>query len=463
LDRAFPEGFVWGVATSAYQVEGAVHDDGRGTSIWDTFCRIPGKVRDGDTGDVACDQYHRFEQDADLMAELGIGAYRFSIAWPRIQPEGRGAANRHGLDHYRRLVDALNERGILPVATLYHWDLPQALEDVGGWTVRATAERFAEYASMVHDALAGEVPYWITLNEPWVAAWLGYGTGVHAPGKTDDALALAATHHLLLAHGLAAQALRTGEVGISPNLEPCRPETDGPDGGRAARLADLHLNALILDPLFGRGYPEELVEHFRGVTDMGFVLEGDLETISRPFGFLGVNFYRRHTVTSRAQAGRSSGDFPGSLGAWSYPPAGVEVTAMGWPVEPDALTEVLIRVHREYGPPRMMLTENGAAFEDEPDPDGFVNDDRRVSYLREHVDAARDALEAGVPLTGYFVWSLLDNFEWAEGFSKRFGLVRVDYDTQSRTPKASARWYAEHIGRSRGRADMRRGRPLTRS
>jgi beta-glucosidase len=384
------------------------------------------------------------------MAELGIGAYRFSIAWPRIQPDGRGEANQPGLDYYRRLVDALNRRGIAPVATLYHWDLPQALEDVGGWTVRETAERFAEYASIVHDALAGDVPFWVTLNEPWVAAWLGYGTGVHAPGKADDALALAATHHLLLAHGLAAEALASGEVGISPNLEPCRPATDGPDDVRAARLADLHLNGLILDPLFGRGYPVELVEHFRGVTDMGFVLDGDLETIAKPLDFLGVNFYRRHTVSAHAKPHRSSGDFPGSLGAWSYPPPGVEVTAMGWPVEPNALTELLIRVHRAYPPARIMLTENGAAFDDEPDADGFVDDVRRVSYLREHIAAARDALDAGVPLSGYFAWSLLDNFEWAEGYGKRFGIVRVDYATQSRTPKASARWYAEHIERSRG-------------
>jgi beta-glucosidase len=440
-----------------------VDEDGRGVSIWDTFCRSPGKVRNGETGDVACDQYHRYEQDAELMSDLGIGAYRFSIAWPRIQPDGRGTPNRAGLDHYRRLVDALNRRGITPVATLYHWDLPQALEDTGGWAVRETAERFGEYARIVHDALAGEVPFWITLNEPWVAAWLGYGSGVHAPGKSDDALALAATHHLLLAHGFALDALSTGEVGIALNLEPCRPETDRSDDVRAARLADLHLNALVLDPLFRRGYPLELVEHFRGVTDMGFVLDGDLETIAKPLDFLGVNYYRRHTVSSHPTQDRSSGDFSGSLGAWSYAPRGVEVTAMGWPVEPDALVELLLRVHRDYAPAQMMLTENGAAFDDEPDTDGFVGDARRVSYLREHVAAARDALGAGVPLTGYFVWSLLDNFEWAEGYGKRFGIVRVDYGTQARTPKASARWYAEHISRSRLELDRAPTPPRTRS
>jgi beta-glucosidase len=405
------------------------------------------------------------------MAELGIGAYRFSIAWPRIQPEGRGAPNRAGLDHYRRLVDALNRRGIAPVATLYHWDLPQALEDAGGWPVRETAERFAEYARLVHDALGGEVPFWITLNEPWVAAWLGYGTGVHAPGKNDDALALAATHHLLLAHGLALDALTTGEVGIAPNLEPCLPETDRPEDVRAARLADLHLNALVLDPLFGRGYPRELIEHFRGVTDMEFVLDGDLEAIAKPLDYLGVNYYRRHTVSSRPRPGRAGGaggprserggasvgpparlggDFPGSLGAWSYPPAGVEVTAMGWPVEPEGLTAVLTWIHREYGPAKILITKNGAAFEDEPGIDGVVRDDRRVAYLREHVAAAKRALDQGVPLAGFVAWSLLDNFEWAEGYAKRFGVVRVDFATQARTPKASARWFADVIARSGG-------------
>jgi beta-glucosidase len=392
------------------------------------------------------------------MAELGIGAYRFSIAWPRIQPEGRGAPNRAGLDHYRRLVDALNRRGIAPVATLYHWDLPQALEDVGGWPVRETAERFAEYARLVHDALGGEVPFWITLNEPWVAAWLGYGTGMHAPGKNDDALALAATHHLLLAHGLALNALTTGEVGIALNLELCLPQTDRPEDVRAARLADLHLNALVLDPLFGRGYPRELIEHFRDVTDMEFVLDGDLETIAKPLDYLGVNYYRRHTVSSRPRPGGSSGDFPGSLGAWSYPPPSVEVTAMGWPVEPEGLTAVLRRIHREYGPAKLLITENGAAFEDEPGVDGFVQDDRRVSYLREHVAAAKRALDQGIPLAGYFAWSLLDNFEWAEGYAKRFGLVSVDFDTQARTPKASAHWFADLIARS---GDGAMARPAT--
>jgi len=433
------------VATSAYQVEGAVGEDGRGTSIWDTFCRKPGRIRHEDTGDVACDQYHRYEDDVALMADLGIGAYRFSVAWPRIQPEGRGAANQPGLDYYRRLVDALNRRGIAPLPTLYHWDLPQSLEDEGGWANRETAERFAEYAAIVHGALAGDVSFWITLNEPWVAAWLGYGLGIHAPGKTDDALALAATHHLLLAHGLAAQVVSSGEVGISLNLEPAGPESDDPGDVRAARLADLHMNALFLDPLFGRGYPNELVEHFRDVTDMGFVLDGDLEAIARPLDFLGVNYYRRHRVTASARPGPRVGDFPASMGAWSFAPPGVEVTAMGWPIEPEGLTDLLIRLHRDYEPGRIIVTENGAAFDDELGADGIVHDARRISFLRDHIAAACAALAAGVPLAGFLVWSLLDNFEWAEGYSKRFGLVHVDFTTQARTPKESARWFGRLV------------------
>lgn len=403
---------------------------------------MPGKIRHGDTGDVACDQYHRYEEDVALMAGLGVGAYRFSVAWPRIQPEGRGAANQPGLDYYRRLVDALNRRGIAPLPTLYHWDLPQALEDEGGWGNRDTAERFAEYAAIVHGALAGGVPFWITLNEPWVAAWLGYGTGIHAPGRTDDALALAASHHLLLAHGLARDAIGDdAEVGIALNLQPARPATEDPRDVGAARLADLHMNRLFLDPLFGRGYPGQLIEHYRPVSDIGFVRDGDLEVIARPLDFLGVNYYRRHTVTAEAPPEPGADELPGSLGAWSVVPPGVEVTSMGWPVEPEGLADLLIGLHADYRPARIIVTENGAVFDDDPGPDGVVHDARRISFLLGHVKAANTALAAGVPLAGFLVWSLLDNFEWAEGYSKRFGLVRVDFTTQTRTPKESARWY----------------------
>jgi beta-glucosidase len=407
---------------------------------------MPGTIRHGDTGDVACDQYHRYEEDIALMADLGVGAYRFSVAWPRIQPDGRGGPNQPGLDHYRRLVDALNMRGIRPLPTLYHWDLPQALEDEGGWGNRDTALRFAEYAATVHRSLAGTVPSWITLNEPWVAAWLGYGTGIHAPGRTDDALALAASHHLLLAHGLARDAIGR-DMGIALNLQPARPATEDPGDVRAARLADLHMNRLFLDPLFGRGYPTELVDHYRPVSDMRFVNDGDLEVIAGPLDFLGVNYYRRHTVTAGARSELGADELPGSLGAWSIPPPGVELTAMAWPVEPQALTDLLIELHRDYGPARIIVTENGAAFDDEPAPDGIVHDARRIAFLRDHIAAARAALEAGVPLGGFLVWSLLDNFEWAEGYSKRFGLVHVDFASQARTPKESAAWYAEVIRR----------------
>jgi beta-glucosidase len=411
---------------------------------------MPGTIRHGDTGDLACDQYHRYEEDVALMADLGVGAYRFSVAWPRIQPEGRGAPNQPGLDHYRRLVDTLNSRGITPLPTLYHWDLPQALEDEGGWGNRDTAIRFAEYAATVHRSLAGTVPSWITLNEPWVAAWLGYGTGIHAPGRTDDALALAASHHLLLAHGLARDAMGAGaDVGIALNLQPARPASEDPGDVRAARLADQHMNRLFLDPLFGRGYPAELFEHYRPVSDMRFVRDGDLEVIAGPLGFLGVNYYRRHTVTAEALSQPGADELPGSLGAWSVPPAGVELTAMGWPIEPQGLADLLIELHRDYGPARVIVTENGAAFDDEPAPDRIVHDATRIAFLRDHIAAARAALEAGVPLGGFLVWSLLDNFEWAEGYSKRFGLVHVDFASQVRTPKESARWYAEVI-RHRG-------------
>jgi len=437
---------LWGVATSAYQVEGAVAEGGRGTSIWDTFCRMPGRIRHGDTGEVACDQYHRYEEDVALMADLRVGAYRFSVAWPRIQPDGRGAANQPGLDYYRRLVDALNRRGIAPIPTLYHWDLPQALEDEGGWGNRDTAARFAEYAAIVQGALAGDVPFWITLNEPWVAAWLGYGLGIHAPGRTDDALALAASHHLLLAHGLARDVMTDdAEVGIALNLQPARPSTEDPRDVGAARLADLHMNRLFLDPLFGRGYPAQLVDHYRTVSDMGFVRDGDLEVIHGPLDFLGVNYYRRHTVTAEPPPEPGADELPGSIGAWSVVPPGVEVTAMGWPVEPEGLADLLIGLHRDYGPARIIVTENGAAFDDDPGPDGVVHDARRISFLVEHVKAANTALAAGVPLAGFLVWSLLDNFEWAEGYSKRFGLVHVDFTTQTRTPKESARWYRRFV------------------
>ena len=390
---------------------------------------------------MACDHYHRFEQDVALMAELGLNAYRFSIAWPRVQPDGSGSPNAEGLDFYRRLVDALNRHGIAPVPTLYHWDLPQALEDAGGWPNRDAAERFAEYAGIVHDALAGEVGTWLTLNEPWCSAWLGYGSGVHAPGKTDDRLALAAHHHLLLAHGMAVEAMGDArEVGIAVNPQPAVPATESEADRAVARLADQHMVAFVLDPLFGRGYPADLVEHYRDVSDFGFVRDGDLETIARPFHVLGVNYYRVHTVAAGPPADVPAGQLAGGLGAWSFAPSGVPVTAMGWPIQPHGLTDLLVRIHRDYAPERIVVSENGAAFADAPNGDGGVHDPDRISYLDGHIAAAREAIELGVPLDGYLVWSLLDNFEWAWGYEERFGVVFVDYATQERTPKDSARW-----------------------
>lgn len=438
----FPEGFLWGVATAAYQVEGAVEEDGRGPSIWDVFSHTPGKVYRGDTGDIACDQYHRWEEDAELMAGLGIGAYRFSVSWPRVQPDGKGGVNRRGLDHYRRLVGGLRERGIVPAITLYHWDLPQALEDEGGWTVRETSERFAEYAAIVYEALKDEVPLWITLNEPWVSAWMGYGYGRHAPGRTSASDALSATHHLLLGHGLALERMRdigTGEnsVGITLNLSPVRPfSKDGADI-EAARKEEAQANRLYLDPVFRGSYPEEVFERYGQRVPPGYVRDGDLEKISAPVDFLGVNYYFVKTV-------RAGEDGEPEL----VVPEGAGKTAMGWPIESGGLTELLVGLKEDYGDIPVYITENGAAFYDYSDPEGDVDDEERVRFLQDHFAAAWKAIEGGVDLRGYFVWSLLDNFEWAEGYSRRFGIVYVDYPTQRRIPKASARWYSGVISRN---------------
>ncbi|MGZ5350588.1 MAG: GH1 family beta-glucosidase [Actinomycetota bacterium] len=434
---------MFGTATSAYQVEGAVAEDGRGPSIWDTFSHTPGKIVDGSDGDVACDQYHRYEDDIVLMSELGLDAYRFSISWPRIQPDGRGAANPKGLDHYRRLVASLRDHGITPVPTLFHWDLPQALEDGGGWVARSTAERFADYAALVGEALADGIGPCVTINEPMVAAWLGYGAGIHAPGRTSEREALIATHHLLLAHGLALPALRAAgvaEVGIALNLYPVNGASPDPDDRSAVETADAHLNRFCLDPLFGRGYPSLVAEHHAG-GDMSFAADGDLDTIAQPVDFLGVNYYTSLTVTGRRPAVARETDLPASLRVWAIRRPSEETTSMGWVIDPGGLTEMLERVHREYGPPALYVTENGAAFEDEIDPAGVVHDAGRIAYLSSHVDAALAAAKAGVPLAGFIAWSLLDNFEWAEGYTRRFGLVRVEPETLRRIPKDSARWY----------------------
>src|SRR5215203_217376 len=449
---SFPENFLWGTATASYQIEGAVNEGGRGASIWDTFSHTPGKVHHGDTGDIACDHYHRLDEDLDLMSELGLQAYRFSVAWPRIQPEGGGPANQNGLDFYRALVDGLRQRSIEPMLTLYHWDLPQALQDKGGWTSRETSERFAEYAGIVYDAFSDDVEFWITLNEPWVAAWMGYGLGVHAPGISDSSQALAATHHLLLGHGFATERMRSAgdgnQLGVTLNLHPARPSRDREADREAARRVDGQANRLYLDPLFHGDYPEDVISYYRerGV-DLSFVQDGDLGRISVPIDFLGINYYFRNTVREAPEEEGQSIPFA-DLGARTVIPHEAEKTAMGWPVEPDGLTEVLVRIKEEYADLPMYVTENGRAVHDYIDPEGDVDDEERVSYLDAHFRAAHEAVAQGVDLRGYMVWSFLDNFEWAEGYSKRFGLVFVEYGTQRRVPKSSARWYSEAIQRN---------------
>lgn len=440
----FPKDFLWGAATAAYQIEGATDEDGRGASIWDTFSHAPGNVLHGDTGDVACDHYHRLGEDLDLMQEIGLQAYRFSVAWPRVQPDGSGSIEQKGLDFYRRLVEGLRGHGMVPVLTLYHWDLPQTLEDRGGWTNRETSERFAEYAQIVYEALSDSVPIWITLNEPWVSAWMGYGRGRHAPGWADTDKALAATHHLLLAHGLAIQRMKglgaeENQLGITLNLSPVLAGSESLEDREAARKVDGNANRLYLDPVFRGAYPQDMLKHYSPLTDASLVRDGDLEAISHPIDLLGINYYRRQTVRSGGSDGSEH------LGTQTLLSQDAQTTAMGWPIEPKGLTELLVRVKEEYTDAPLYITENGAAFHDYTDPEGEVNDEERISFLDAHFQAAHRAIEQGVDLRGYFVWSLLDNFEWAEGYSKRFGLVYVDYALQRRTLKESARWYRRVI------------------
>lgn len=449
-----PRDFVLGAATAAYQIEGAAGADGRGPSIWDTFAHTPGRVLGGDHGDVAIDHYHRFGEDVALMAELGLPAYRFSISWPRVQPTGRGPVNRGGLDFYQRLVDTLIEHGIEPWPTLYHWDLPQALEDTGGWPERATAEWFAEYALLVYDTLSDRVRHWTTLNEPWCSAFLGYGSGVHAPGRTDGAAAVRAGHHLLLAHGLAAEAIRDsgGQVGLTLNMYAVSPGSNSPADLDAARRVDGLQNRFFLDPVLRGAYPDDVLRDLSAVTDFVHVKDDDLKVIATPIDALGINYYSRHVVTA---GGDGSDGHAGGVGAtgspWIGSPDlgfagnGLPVTAMGWEIDPAGLTEVLVRVHRDYPPVRLYVTENGAAFDDRLAADGTVPDPDRIAYVDAHLRACRDAIDAGVDLCGYFCWSLFDNFEWSWGYSRRFGLVYVDYQSQRRTPKASAYWYSDLI------------------
>jgi beta-glucosidase len=450
----FPVDFRWGAATAAYQIEGAATEDGRTRSIWDTFSHTPGRVRGADTGDVACDHYHRYREDVAAMARLGLGAYRFSVSWPRVQPGGRGPANQAGLDFYRRLVDELLAHDIEPWLTLYHWDLPQELEDAGGWPVRDTAARFADYASLVSAALGDRVRHWMTLNEPWCSAFLGYGSGEHAPGRRDPVAAVEAAHHLLLGHGLAVRAIRAqrpdSRVGIALNLYAVSPATGRRADLDAARRVDGLANRLFLDPVLRRRYPSDVVADLSAVSDLRHVRPGDLDTAGAPLDFLGINYYSRYVVAADGAPGAghhgSAGTWPGN-GHVRFASRGFPVTAMGWEIDPDGLYEVLRTVCDRYPALPLYITENGAAFDDRPGPDGTVDDPGRVSYLDAHLRACHRAIAAGVPLQGYFAWSLLDNFEWSWGYGKRFGMMYVDYRTQRRTPKASAAWYAEAIRR----------------
>ena len=432
-------GFVWGAATAAFQIEGATGEDGRGESIWDRFAAGGGNVAGGDTGDPACDHYHRWREDLDLMGDLGLQGYRFSIAWPRIQPDGHGAPNQKGLDFYRRLVEGLLEREIAPLATLYHWDLPQPLQDEGGWAARSTVTRFVEYAGIMFDALGDVVSDWITHNEPWVTSFLGYAHGTKAPGIRDWPTALRAAHHALLSHGLAVKAFRErgdGRIGITLDLTAVQPATSSAADRAAAERLDGHHNRWFLDAVFRGSYPADMLAWYEercGPFDAA--QDGDLELIAQPLDFLGVNFYRPNVAAAAKDGVLALRDV--DLDA--------EHTAMGWPVVPEALTELLVRIRRDYGDIPLLITENGAAFDDVWDGDGTVDDERREAYLRGHIAAVEAARTAGVDVRGYYVWSLLDNFEWEHGYGKRFGIVFVDFASQRRIPKRSALWYRDLI------------------
>ncbi|GAA3828570.1 glycoside hydrolase family 1 protein [Nocardioides panacisoli] len=467
----FPADFLWGAATAAYQIEGAVAEDGRSPSIWDTFSRVPGAVLDGDTGDVACDHYHRMPEDVALMRSLNIGAYRFSTSWPRVRPDG-GAPNQQGIDFYSRLTDELLQRGVTPWVTLYHWDLPQALEDAGGWTNRDTAYRFAEYALTLHDALGDRVPYWTTMNEPWCSAFLGYTGGQHAPGRQEGVAGVVAAHHLMLGHGLVVDEIRRrgaagrgAQLGITLNLTVADPFDAGePADVDAARRLDGFWNRMFLDPILRGRYADDLAGDTEGMLFEGrpwqdFVEDGDLALIGAPIDVLGVNYYHGDAPAGRTVPGadllgsrirhperRTSIPWPGCEDI-AFPRRGLPTTGMDWEVQPEGLTRLLVRLKEEYDVPPLYITENGAAYDDQVETaagDGGVriDDPARLAFIDAHLRATYDAIQQGVDVRGYFAWSLLDNYEWAYGYSQRFGIVHVDYETQARTPKASARYYA---------------------
>jgi beta-glucosidase len=444
----FPETFLWGAATSSYQIEGAWQADGRGESIWDRFSHTPGKIADGSNGDVACDHYHLWREDVALLKHLGVHAYRFSIAWPRILPTGRGAINQKGLDFYSRLVDELLKNEIQPVATLYHWDLPQTLQDQGGWPERATAEAFVEYTDIVSRRLGDRVKIWVTHNEPWCASFLSYQIGEHAPGWKDWSAAIAASHHLLLSHGWAVPVLRRNspgaEVGIVLNPSPGYPASPSPYDANAYRQHDGYMNRWFLDPLYGRQYPADMLADYAKAGYLSpngpaWLRDGDLEAIAVPTDFLGINYYTREVPRSTAipeeqNAPRTVIRAPRE-----------EWTEMNWEIYPNGLYDLLMRITTDYRVPKLYITENGASYSDGPDEHGQIHDTRRLRYIHEHLAASQRAIASGVPLAGYFIWSLMDNFEWAHGYTQRFGITWVDYETQQRVPKDSALWYKQTI------------------
>ena len=442
--RQFPNDFLWGAATAAYQIEGAWNEDGKGESIWDRFSHTPYRILNGDTGDVACNHYHRMPEDVALMKRLKLQSYRFSIAWSRVLPEGRGAVNEKGLDFYDRLVDHLLAANIVPNATLYHWDLPQALQDLGGWPNRDSSDWFADYAQLMFDRLGDRVAMWATHNEPWVVSFLGHADGIFAPGISDYSQAFQTAHHLLLGHGKAVQRFREGDykgdIGIVLDLQHPQPATDSEaDQAACQRRYDV-THGIFLDPIFKGQYPEALTEWIGPHAPK--VHDGDMKLINQPIDFLGVNYYMTFVVRFDCRGGlmKMALDFASDQN-WGH-------TAMDWGINPPGLTATLLNLKDNYGNPNIYITENGCALDDIPDADGFVADFGRVNYLRSHLLAAHNAVQAGVNLRGYYVWSLMDNFEWAHGLSKRFGLVRVEFDTGQRIRKQSARWYSEVIARN---------------
>lgn len=446
----FSKDFLWGVASAAYQIEGAVREDGRGVSIWDTFTAEPGRVRNNETGDVACDHYHRYREDVALMRELGVGSYRFSIAWPRVMPAGSGEINEKGLDFYDRLIDELLAAGIKPAATLFHWDLPQALEDLGGWLSRDTAARLADYATVVGERLGDRVHMWMPLNEPMVFSMFGYATGYHAPGRALGFGALPVVHHLLLGHGLATQALRAtgcGNIGIASNHAPTWPASDSDEDREAAETYDALVNWMYADPILRGEYPDPLIS-----AGMPEGWEQDMATIATPLDWFGINYYQPVRVAAPGSEASGSVAMEGAQLPEGLPfePRDIEgypTTGFGWPVVPDGLREIAMTFQQRYGSalPPVYITESGCSYHDVVGPDGVVHDPARVDYHDAHLRSLKTAIDAGVDIRGYFAWSIVDNFEWAAGYQERFGLVHVDYETLKRTPKDSFYWYQKVI------------------